>query len=145
MPPRGRLTVDGDDFALSVLRSELDAGTTVDRWRPNEFLALMPFVEAYLTPGSGRGPVDPGRMLAHRSVVELALEMWAATPRAASDLADEAVAAFHRVHRRQHQHAGGYLHRLEVPLAPGEVRDAGQPGRCVHFAAGLVLHLRPAR
>lgn len=149
MPPRGRLTVDGDEFALSVLKAELVGRTpavTVDRWRPNDFLKRMPFVEAHITPGSGLGSArDPGRMIQHRSVVELAIETWAADPRQASDVADAVTAALYRVHRRQDQHAGGYLARLEIPLAPGEIRSGAQLGGCVHFGAAYVLTLRPAR
>lgn len=145
MPPRGRLTVDPDEFALSLLRDALPAGTTVDRWRTKEWLRSLPFVEAHATPGSGRGPVDPGRMLRHRSVAELALEVWAENARDASDLSDAAVAAFHRAWRGAHTHAGGHLSLLELFLAPGEVRDAAQPGGVRHWSAALVLHLRPAR
>jgi len=138
--------VDGDEFALAALRAELPAATTVDRWRPNGFLKLLPFVEAHITPGSGLGSArDPGRMIRHRSIVELAVETWAEDPQAASDLADAVTAALYRVHRGQRQYAGGYLARLEVPLAPGEVRDSNQPAGCSHYGAGYVLHLRPAR
>lgn len=159
-PPRGRLTVDGDEFALSVLRAELPgaaladrwargdfaAAVTVDRWRGNDFLKRLPFVEAHVTPGGGLGAVrDPARMIQHRSVVELAVETWAADARQASDLADAVTAAFHRVHRAQDEHAGGYLHRLEVPLSPGEVRSGTQLGGVVHYGAAYVLTLRPAR
>lgn len=145
-PPRGRLTIDGDAFALSVLRAELDTGVTVDRWRPNNFLKHLPFIEAHVTPGSGLGTTrDPARMIRHRSVAELAVETWAADPRAAADLADAVTAALLRVHRGQHEHAGGYLWRLEMPLAPGEIRSGTQLGGVVHFGAAYVLHLRPAR
>lgn len=145
-PPRGRLTIDGDEFALAALRAELPTGTTVDRWRPNDFLKRMPFVEAHITPGSGLGSArDPGRMLRHRSIVELAVETYCSDPREASDLADAVTAALYRVHRRQTQYAGGYLARLEVPLAPGEIRDRSQLAGAIHYGAAYVLHLRPAR
>lgn len=145
-PPRGRLTIDGDEFALSVLRAELPDAATIDRWRPNNFLKLLPFVEAHITPGSGLGSTrEPARMIRHRSVAELAVETWAADPREAADLADAVTAALLRVHRAQEQHAGGFLSRLEMPLAPGEIRSGAQLGGVVHFGAAYVLHLRPAR
>lgn len=147
MPPtRRRLTVDPDRFALAVLRANLPAEATVNRWRPNDFLQRLPFVESHITPGSGRGSVrDPGRMIAHRSVAELAVEVWAPSPRAASDLGDAVIAAFHRAKRSQRLYAGGHLADFAIPLSFGEVRDAGQPGRVVHFAGALELTLRPAR
>lgn len=130
-----------DLMLVTLYRAELDLQEgQVQNIRPDDFLHHLPMVTARRILGGGPGQ---NWRLADRALVTVGV--WAADRVAADELAEQCLVILCRAADRQTVIGGlGTFSRVEVDSAPGEVRDADQPGRLYHFPATYTLRVRPA-
>lgn len=127
-----RLVVDGDAVVLALLRLD---GIACQRLFNTESMAHLPLV----TTRKVSGP-NLQHQLAVRGTWQL--DAWASEMRAASDLADAAVASLYGHYRRGTVAGGGHLCYFDVPQAPDELREGDQLNQLYRWDARLDLIVR---
>lgn len=131
-------TLPDEDFLLvEILATITPDGTSIGTQMPDHVLNDLPFVAAH----AFGGPDVDDRFLTRATVT---VDVWAATRKAASDIARGIRTGLRDAVRNQTVYDNGHLSRRDVISAPSELRTPERADNVWRFNATYSLVLRPA-
>ena len=124
---------DVDDLVLAILESgDVTCGANL----PPDLVDRLPYVSARRFGGSAVHPQFLDR-------ATITVDAYAATRRAAADLAETCRVLLYAAWRSQTTHGGASVAHYSEVTAPAELRTDGQLERLHRYQAAYSLHIRP--